>query len=188
MSEVNRPRLLDAARLYAEIAVFRRGPEDLPVSALLLLLTIVAFLLVTLGLGSVMPVTAGNRIDLLALSAVFLLACYWVVLRLAGRPERFLQTLTAIFGFQLMIAPINVGFRALFQRYATSDPLSLPVWFMLLGVILFVWTLAINGRILRSATGWPLFSCVALVVLQEFLGVFVILSVVPAAATPAVAP
>ncbi|HEV7631351.1 MAG TPA: hypothetical protein VGO41_00090 [Steroidobacteraceae bacterium] len=185
MSESNRPRLLDAARLYTEIAVFRRGPEDLPVSAVLLLLTIVAYLLVTFGLGSVMPVTAGNRLDLLALSAAFLVACYWVVLRLAGRPERFLQTLTAIFGFQLVIAPINVGFRALFQRYTAADPLMLPVWFMMLGLVLLIWTLAINGRILRSATSWPLFSCVALVVLQELLGVVVILSVVPGEAAPA---
>ncbi len=186
MSESNRPKLLDAVRLYAEIAVFRRGPEDLPVSAVLLLLTIAAYLLVTLGLGSVMPVTAGNRIDLLALNAAFLLACYWVVLRLAGRPERYLQTVTAIFGFLLVIAPINVGFRALFQRYATGQPLSLPVWFMFLGLVLAIWTLAINGRILRSATGWPLFSCVALVVLQELLGVVVVLSIVPgvAAAVP----
>lgn len=184
MSESKRPRLLEAARLYTEIAVFRRGPEDLPVSAVLLLLTIVAFLLVTLGLGSVMPAPAGNRIDLLILGAAFVLACYWVVLRLAGRPERFLQTLTAVFGFQLVLAPINVGFRTLFQRYATTEPLSLPVWFMLLGVLLAVWTLAINGRILRSATGWPLFSCIALVVLQELLGVVVILSIVPGDATP----
>jgi hypothetical protein len=184
VSESNRVRLLDAARLYTELAVFRRGPEDLPVSAVLLLLTIAAYLLVTLGLGSVMPVTAGNRIDLLALNAAFVVACYWVVLRLAGRPERFLQTVTAVFGFQLVIAPINVGFRALFQRYAAGEPLSLPVWFMLLAMLLAVWTLAINGRILRSATGWPLFSCVALVVLQELLGVVVILSILPAEAVP----
>ncbi|MEP7312769.1 MAG: hypothetical protein ABI859_09310 [Pseudomonadota bacterium] len=184
MSESNRPRLLDAARLYTEIAVFRRGPEDLPTSAVLLLLTIAAYLLVTLGLGSVMPVTAGNRIDLLALGAAFVVACYWVVLRLAGRPERFLQTVTAVFGFQLVIAPINVGFRALFQRYAGGEPLALPVWFMLLAMLLAVWTLAINGRILRSATGWPLFSCIVLVVLQELLGVVVILSILPVEAPP----
>ena len=42
-------------RLFAQIAVLRRGPQDLPASVLLLVLTVIGYLGVNLVLGSALP-------------------------------------------------------------------------------------------------------------------------------------
>ena len=170
------------ARLYIDIALFRRGPEDLPVSAVLLALTVLAYMLLSLLLSSVMPVGDENRVVLIALDCFLSLAWYWVVLRLAGRPERFLQTTTAVFGYQTVVAPAFVAATWLFLQYMKDETWQLPVALLLLALSL--WTLAVNGRILRSATGWPQMICVALVVVEAVISRVIALGLFPGAATP----
>ncbi len=46
---------------------------------------------------------------LLAVEVSFMLLWYALLLRLVGRRERFLQTATAVFGFQLLLAPLLVA-------------------------------------------------------------------------------
>src|SRR6516164_10676538 len=89
-------------RLYAQIALLRRGPQDLPASRLLLALTVGAFLAVHFAVSSLLP--PDNRWPgILVVATLFTLLWYVLVLRLAGRPERTLQTTTAVFGFQTVL-------------------------------------------------------------------------------------
>jgi hypothetical protein len=165
------------ARLYTDIALFRRGPEDVPVSAALLAVTVLVYLLASLALSSVMPVVEENRVALIALDGGFGLAWYWVVLRLAGRPERFLQTSTAIFGYQTVLAPAFVTGTWLFLRYMKDPVWQLPVSLLLL--VLAIWTLVVNSRILKAATGWPHVVCVVLVILQALTSRIIELGLFP---------
>jgi hypothetical protein len=168
------------ARLYTDIALLRRGPEDVPASAALLALTVLAYLLASLGLSTLMPVASDNRVALIALDGCFALAWYWVVLRLAGRPERFVQTAAAIFGYQTVMAPAFVTATWLFLQYMKDPVWQLPVSLLLL--VLAIWTLAVNSRILKAATEWPQFVCVAVVILQALAGQIIELGLFPQSA------
>jgi hypothetical protein len=163
--------------MYIDIVLFRRGPEDLPASSTLLWLTIAINVLLGLLLGSLIPLPGGNRVAMALAEAAFVLAWYWALMRIAGRPERFLQTSSAIFGFQTILLPAFMVATWLYLSQQKADQLQLPVVFFI--VALAVWTLAVNSRIVRAATEWPLFACVVLVLLQALVGQVVILGLFP---------
>jgi hypothetical protein len=175
--------LAPLARLYTDITFFRRGPEDVPFSRRVLVVTVLAYMLLSLALSSLMPVVVESRIALIVLDSGLALGWYWVVLRLAGHPERFLQTVAAIFGFQTVLQPALVSVTFLFLTYMKDPTWQAPVSLLLL--VLAVWVLAINTRILRSATGWGQFACVSIVLLQSLIGRLLETGLFPeAAATP----
>lgn len=172
-----------ALRTYFDIVMFRRGPEDLPVSPTLLLLTIAANVLLGLALSSALPLPEHDRISVAVVGALFLCAWYWALLRLAGKPERFLQTATAIFGFQTVLLPAFMAVRMMYPEQPTIESIPLPVF--LVGIGLELWTLAINSRIVRSATQWSIFAAVAVVLLQSVIYLVVIQSFFPETAASA---
>lgn len=180
MSDSTAAGVVQVTRLYADIALLRRGPEEVPVSPALLVATVFAYMLVTLVLSVLMPVITDNRVVLIALESFLGVAWYWVVLRLAGRPERFMQTTAAVFGYQAVLQPAFVAGTWLFLKYMKDPVWQLPTSLLLL--VLAIWTLAVNGRILRAATGWPQFACVALVVLQALVSRVIEISLFPASA------
>jgi len=173
--------LVPLARLYTDIAFFRRGPEDVPFSRRSLGVTVLAYVLLSLLLSNLMPAVPGSRVALIAVDCALAFAWYWVVLKLAGHPERFLQTVAAIFGFQTVLQPAFVAVVWLLPRYMED-----PVWkgpvFLLLFVIA-LWILAVNTRILKAATGWRQFACVSVVMLQSLVDRMVEIGLFPEAFT-----
>jgi hypothetical protein len=176
--------LTELLRLYADIAFCRRGPEDLPGSRTVLWVTVGGYSAITFILSSLLPPSAGDWGDHLALDVAFQLGWYWLLLRLLHRPERFLQTTSALFGYQAILAPLWITSVWLLARFSADSPALLPISFAWLG--LFIWLLSVNVRILRSALEWPLFGCVTLVMLQSIaeLLVFRLLPAMPLGAAP----
>ena len=82
--------MLSLVRLYADIALLRRGPEELPASLFLLLGTVVANFLVNFIVSTLLPPFPGPWHLHLAVDILFTLAWYAVLMRLFARPERFL--------------------------------------------------------------------------------------------------
>src|SRR6516225_11291076 len=80
-------------RLFTQIALLRRGPQDLPASGLLLALTVAGYLAVNFVVSIFLPPDARWR-ETLAVGTVFTLVWYVLLLQLVGRPERTLQTTT----------------------------------------------------------------------------------------------
>ena len=105
----------------------------------------------------------------------------WLVVRLAHHPERFLQTTTAVFGFQLVLAPLFTLGMALFLKVRGDPSWELPA--SLLIMALGIWALVVNARILQSATQWPVFACAALVLAQALAARGVLLALFPEAAS-----
>lgn len=159
--------IAQVARLYLDIALFRRGPQDVPASGALLLITLGAYFLVNLLLSALLPASLVQAIGQLILGIAFMFAWYRGVLAVAGHPERFLQTATALFGYQTLLAPLLIAGSWLFLRYGMQPPGQIPASLVI--IALLVWTLAINGRVLRAATEWPMFGCVGIVLLQVLI-------------------
>jgi hypothetical protein len=154
----------DLIRLFWQIALLRRGPQDLPASALLLVLTVIGYLCVNIVIGSVLPPVTRWREGLLV-DSLFMLVWYAALLRLLGRPERILQTTTAVFGFQAVMTPLLIPSDWLMRHFSGADSTwQVPVtcvWLLLL-----VWLIAANSYIVRAALEWSAASSVALVILQ----------------------
>jgi hypothetical protein len=163
-------------RLYAQIALLRRGPQDLPASSLLLALTIAAFLAVHFVVSSLLPPDNHWR-EILVVATLFTLLWYVLLMRLAGRPERTLQTTTAVFGFQTVLAPLMIGCSWLARRFSPDSPWQVPI--VCLVLLLLAWVIAANSYIVRAALEWSVTSSVVLVILEEVAGGLLVFALFP---------
>ncbi|MBV9344871.1 MAG: hypothetical protein JO341_04990 [Gammaproteobacteria bacterium] len=160
----------EVLRLFVQIALLRRGPQDLPASLWLLVPSVLLYIALNVLLGALLPLNrpghaapSGSWAALL-LDTLFTYVWYAVLLRLAGRPERTLQTTTAVFGLLIVLTPLLFLSGWLWSRLAEDAVWGAPL--TLFGVVLLVWLVAANARILKAALEWSGSVCVALVILQ----------------------
>lgn len=186
MSAPSRNPFFSSLRLYAEIARFRRGPEDLPTSASLLVTTVIASFMVSLGFSMLLSQGSPRMVGPQVVDVILTLLWLVVLLRLAGKPERFLQTATAIFGFHLILAPLVAVIEALLGAYGQDPSWLVPSRLLVLGLL--GWALAVTVRILASATAWPVFLCISVVLLLELVEWTVLLVMFPELMGAALAP
>jgi len=163
-------------RLYCHIAIWRQGPQDVPAVGILLPLTIIAYVLVSALAGALLPPQRPDWLVQIAADVLFVAFWYWLLLVLARRPERYLQTAVALFGLQTVLAMPSIVSVWLVQRYA-EDPLwQAPVYIAAVAVL--IWTLVAIGHILHAALERPLGLCLILAFSQMlaeellFLAVF----------------
>ncbi|MFO1426439.1 MAG: hypothetical protein U1F11_05605 [Steroidobacteraceae bacterium] len=172
-------------RLYLDIALLRRGPQDVPVSQPLMLATLLAFVLLNALLTAAFRPQNDDWVLQLAVSVAFTLAWYWMLMLLFGRPERWLQTITAILGFGCVVTPVIVPAAGIAAPYAANPGTAMPWMLLLLPVAVYL--IYVNSRILQAAIERPMFQCVMLVLLQTFLEPLIILSLFGPDAPPAAA-
>jgi hypothetical protein len=163
-----RPRtsaeLAALARLYFAIAIWRRGPQDLPAVGILLPLTIAAYVLLSCAVGALLPSLHPGWLLQVAADALFVALWYWLLLAIARRRDRYLQTATALFGLQTILAAPSMTMIWLMQRADQQASLRAPVYFAALALAL--WTLVAIAHILRAALERPLALCLVLALLQ----------------------
>ncbi|HEC18757.1 MAG TPA: hypothetical protein ENI97_05380 [Gammaproteobacteria bacterium] len=160
--------------LILDIMRLRAGPQDLPFSRLLMLLSVGTYLLV--GLGVAMQ---DQSIGLALLSAgvdtVLLVGLAWLALWIRNYKGRLVQTVTAFATtgtlFELMGWPLVAYLHSLGAN--ESSPLSL----LLLALI--VWNIGVIGHILRHAIDVPLWvgTGVALLYIYTSIRVMVALQI-----------
>lgn len=170
---------LNAANLrrYWDMLRFRGGPEHLPVSFALLAGTVVARVLLGVLISEALPQQDAHGTALVLIDAVVVLLWGALVLRLAGVPERYQQTLSAVFGVELVLQPLLAPAAWFYGTYS-SDP-SLGGVALLLVYALGVWALVALVRILRAATGWPILACVGMALFQEMVTMLVAILLFP---------
>ncbi len=157
-------------KLYLDIALLRRGPEDVPASRSLLYATLGAFIALNALLTVTFRPTVENWLPQLVVTVAFTLLWYRALLALFGRSERYVQTLIAVLGFGCIMTPVllpAVGAMAPYME--TEQPGQAMPSVMLLLLPLIVYVLYVSARILHAAIERPMFQCVMLVLLQAFL-------------------
>ncbi|HEY6451082.1 MAG TPA: hypothetical protein VIX87_00630 [Steroidobacteraceae bacterium] len=164
----SRPRASSAlsglARLYFQITIWRRGPQDVPAVGILLPLTIGAYVLLSAALGELLPPMRPSWWQELALDVPFMLLWYGGLLALDGRRERYLQTVTALFGVEAVLALPSMACEFLQQHYASDATWQLPV--SIAALALLIWTLIAVGHILRATLERGLGFCLILAFVQ----------------------
>lgn len=152
--------VLDLFKAFVDIALWRKGPQDLPVSVLLLLLVAMLDTALALVLGSAVGPPDERRELRVAFELAVSLGWIWLLLALFRRPERFVQTATAIFGTSVLLMPLIFGLQALLSGVEVANVLTVPLRLGLLTV--FVWYLLISANILRAALEVSLFVAILL--------------------------
>jgi hypothetical protein len=181
--------MTDLLRLFMQIALLKRGPQDLPASPVLLAITTLAYFAVTFLVYSVLPETRQPWRPQLVTQVIYILVSLGVVLQLAGRPERYLQTTTAMFGYLAVLSPIMACIGSLIERFQPQPMVQFP--FALIGLGLLVWMITIGYQVLKAALEWSTLASIVLVLLWIFTGEVLITFLFPAppaAEVPAVTP
>ncbi len=155
--------MLDLLRVFVDIALWRRGPQHLPASGLLLLITAAVYCALTLAFGSIVS-RPEDRLEMrTALELGLGIGWIWLMLALFGRSQRFFQTATAILGTTALLTPLVLGLQGGLVRLGQTHVLTVPLLFGLLTVV--VWYLLITAHILRSALEVSLFVAILLTLL-----------------------
>ncbi|TDJ45526.1 MAG: hypothetical protein E2O52_06440 [Gammaproteobacteria bacterium] len=163
--------MLAYVQVLINIALRKRGPEDLPDSGFLLGVSFAAYLLLQLPLAWLdygRYGSPGLLFKATAVSVGILFSSVWLLLRLTGFRSRYRQTLIALVGTSALLNFIS--FPLSFWNVATrgmEPSTSLP------GIFLFaivLWSLSIDGHILSRALSRPyligLLAAIALFLLQ----------------------
>jgi hypothetical protein len=139
------PRLIT---IWLDLCLLRAGPQDLPVSQVLLWLSAGAYLLVSFLL-SVSGYPPGEALLVALVDLGLLIAFAAALLYLWGKTERLNQTLTALAGSGALLGLIALPLvQVLFagQEAGQVPPFIILLWFLLYG-----WSLLVVTHITRHA-------------------------------------
>ena len=150
-----------------DILLLRAGPEDLPSSTRLLWGTFALLVALQSVLGAWLMPEDTSILPQALLSGLASLGWLALVLRLFGKPERFTQTATAMLGIACLFAPISLPVIASIRPQVGQTVEWSPLVGLAFAISLFL--VYLNGRMLRAAIERPLFQCIVLFLLGEFL-------------------
>lgn len=174
--------MTELLRLFGEIALSRKGPQDLPASPLLLALTVAAYAGVAFGVNLLLSPAESWRLQLLV-EIAFTLAWNAVLLRAFGKAERFLQTATAVFGYQLVLAPPFIAVMSLTRRFTEDSAASWQFPVAVLALALVIWMIRAGSYVLKAALEVPIIACVALIFAEILASQLVLIALNTTAAT-----
>jgi hypothetical protein len=144
---------------FLDIALWRKGPQDLPASPLLALLVLIAYMVAGFVRMQLFALDLEASLLFICVDALMLGSWLWVVLAFFGRRQRFVQTLTATLGVGLLVLLLDVTLRMLQLGFGLGSALTFN-WLMLR----FVITALVLGRILMLALDRGLITGMALTV------------------------
>ena len=139
---------LSVVKTLAEIALWRRGPRDLAVSGPVLVAVMGLYALqstVQLAIATHHDVAILDGIVELAVDCAILAA----LLAVGGRAHRLPQTLLAVLGTEVLLAPLTIALIS--GVVATTDGDILGIALRLAQIAVVVWNLLIVAHILRAA-------------------------------------
>lgn len=153
--------------LFRDIVLWRKGPQDVPSSGLLVGLSALAYVGVSALQLAVMGESGFHWAFFLAVEPALMAATVWLLLSLYRHPGRFRQTLAAVFGagaylsavlylpLQVLIAALHLGPASALSRF--------------LAILMLATFAPVTGRILHLGTGASLFSGVAFALSYVFM-------------------
>ena len=143
-------------RVLLDIALWRKGPQDLPASAFLLAMLTALYVAVSLVQVHLFGWGLLSTVVLVVIDAAMMSAWVWMLLSLFKKKPRYLQTLSAIFGVSTLLGVMDALMRLLLDAMGGG---SGPTLWDLAQLILVA---AIVGRILKLAIEGSMLTGVAL--------------------------
>ena len=158
-----------------DIVLLRAGPETLPASPAILAIVVVMNAAVAGVVVSFIPTVPPLTVPELIVNSLVPLAWYWMAFSLAKKPERFVQTATAVFGVNMLFQPfISPLFAALLPYIQKPDPnVPPPALLSLLFLFVTVWLTIVWVRIVHAAFEWPYLICFVFVLASNVVTLFI---------------
>lgn len=164
-------------KIFWDVLFLRAGPADVPYSKVLLAITVV----VSFGLAMFSLFENPNFLyvsgkTLLIFGVSF--AYVFLLLRMRNFQERFIQTITTLFGANILISCITIVvilFSIVTQTYLPQTVFTVALQYCVLisVIMLYIWTLVVTGHIFRSALEMTLGLGVFLAIGLEFIEMFI---------------
>lgn len=152
--------MLQFLKVYLDIVLWRRGPQDLPASPLLLGLSAAVYVLVSVVQLTLLGESGAAWFVFVVLDPLLLTGGVWLLLRFFDRRERFLQTATAVLGTGALLGVLLfLPMQGLMSALEVSPGSTLAGFAALSLVVVFS---LVTGRILKLATDSNLFTGIAL--------------------------
>jgi hypothetical protein len=153
---------------FIDIALHRRGPEDLPASEYLFGLALAAYAVVVIVLLGIVSASEADT-AWVAAGLVLDLGVIYLLLMLFGRGNQFLQAATALVGtgvfLNLIAIPLHYWDEAL-----AAPPTEMTSPRMLI-LVLFIWSLDVAGYIVAKALAKPYIVGVSIMVVYELASI-----------------
>jgi len=169
-SQLHGEIVLTVINAFWEIALFRRGPEDLPTSQLLLIVAILGYL-ISNGAGAALVGASPVLVPLIDL--LLLVTAGAGLLFAAGYPQRLQQMLTALCGADAVVQFISLPFSAMMA----GTPTLLSTIAL---VVLLLWSLAVYGSIFSRAISQSFGIGIALTFLYFVVRFQIVSGLIPA--------
>ncbi len=131
-------------RLFLDICLFRKGPQDAPASWMLLKWALAAYC----GVGLALTALEGHWLEgtlQVILEGSMLLGFVWISLIVAGKTGRWLQTAIAMLGTDALISSFAIPLEAVLL----AAP-QIGILYVLM-LLLMLWHMAVVAHILRHA-------------------------------------
>jgi hypothetical protein len=160
-------------RLFLDISLFTKGPQDSPASTFLLWLVALGNLVVGIVL-SVFDVDWTEALIQSAAGLLLLAGFLGGALYLTGKMPRFLQTATAAFGCDSLISAMAIPLLA----WAQLMPEAATVVGILL-MLLMLWQIAVIGHILRHALSIPFLAGLGLTLAYTAMSYRIMMALFP---------
>ncbi|MCG6966902.1 MAG: hypothetical protein LJE59_10345 [Chromatiaceae bacterium] len=164
-------------RFFVELAILRRGPQDLPASSTLLSLAAVLNVLIGSANGKALFGTVGAALGANLLDLVLTLLMLYLLLQFRGHAARLQQTATAFFGLGALAGLVMLLIRP------AAELLGAPQVAMLVDLVLAIWLHVALGSVLRHAIGVPLLAGVIIMLSYTVMAFSVIARVFPPVVT-----
>lgn len=148
-------------KAFWDLALWRRGPADLPDSTTLVVLAAAAYAAFS-AIQSWMIYGTDRLLARTGADLGLTLLLVWLLLSLTQRRHRFRQTVSAVLGVGALLSPLIILLLALRGPADASHAVALLVWAGSVAVIL--WFTFILGHIIRSALDTGLATGVAVAI------------------------
>ena len=161
-------------RLFIDLCLFRQQAANVPRSESLLVITATAAIL-SAAINAIPDEGVGRGVLLSVCQIVLFSGIIWVALKIKGVPERWLQTLTGIYGattiLQLLTLPLFGWQKPLVS--AETGQLMLTIPLMLVAAVA-IWSLTVMASILRQALEIRIAGSILLVIFCQAVVLFII--------------
>ena len=168
-------------RMFFDICCFRKGPQDLPMSRDILVLTLLVYgfasFLLALPTQSIEIAILSGLIDILLL----IILCY-ILLYLWRKPERWQQATMALSGTGIVFSSAAIPLFFLQANIDQDDPLSL--WLLLLVISLLSWNIAVMAHIIRNTLSSSFATGLLASLFYIWVSTVTITSLIPQPSTP----
>jgi hypothetical protein len=152
--------VLQFLKVFVDIVLWRRGPQDLPASTLLFALVTAAYVAVSVVQLAMLHEAGNVWFVFVVLDPVLLVTGTWLLLRLYRHPERFVQTATAVLGTGALLGfVVYLPLQWLLSAVGAGPESTLAGTAALALVVVFA---LVTGRILQQAMESNLLTGVAL--------------------------